>query len=185
MRQKCQVQPQLRGDARPTKPWQCRVEAGRLNSSLHACVHETRHKRGSVLNTTGRSREGQSQPALDDGRCGGLGVPGRPRLPTPGTLVGPAPSPTKAIMQRRSFLSGILAAGIAPAVLSQGSAMRIWVPKDHGEIILRRWVPFGPDGAITAIDEKVSLAEVRLRALLEPHGLGGWATLRSTPRLLA
>ena len=32
-------------------------------------------------------------------------------------------------MQRRHFLSGILAAGIAPAVLSQGSAMRLWVPK--------------------------------------------------------
>lgn len=25
--------------------------------------------------------EGQAQPASDDGRCGGLGVPGRPRLP--------------------------------------------------------------------------------------------------------
>ena len=55
--------------------------AGRKDGHLHACVHETRHKRGSVLNTTGRSREGQSQPALDDGRCGGLGVPGRPRHP--------------------------------------------------------------------------------------------------------
>lgn len=83
---------------------------------------------------------------------------------------------------RRGFLSGILAAGIAPAVLSQGSAMRIWVPRNQGEIILRRWVPFGPSGAITAVDEKVSLADMRLREIVDPHGSRQWSTLRVTHR---
>ncbi len=156
--------------------------AGRKDGHLHACVHETRHKRGSVLNTTGRSREGQAQPALDDGRCGGLGVPGRPRLPTPGTLVGPALSPTRTIMQRRSFLSGILAAGIAPAVLSQGSAMRIWVPQaPEDATILRRWLPDGLNGSFLSFDEKISLTRERLRHLLEPEDNSPYSAIKSTP----
>lgn len=34
-------------------------------------------------------------------------------------------------MQRRSFLSGIIAAAAAPAIVKAGSLMPIWVPKWH------------------------------------------------------
>lgn len=44
-------------------------------------------------------------------------------------------------MQRRSFLSGILAAGIAPAVLSRSSIMGLWVPRQPTVLTLEAvWV---------------------------------------------
>ena len=55
-------------------------------------------------------------------------------------------------MIRRNFLAGmagILAAGAAPAVLAQGSAMRIWVPKR--QILYRYWTP-SPRGGLTFRD---------------------------------
>lgn len=58
-------------------------------------------------------------------------------------------------MIRRNFLTGmagILAAGAAPAVLAQGSAMRIWVPKQSLDITMASFVdPFGQRGYVGAM----------------------------------
>jgi len=68
-------------------------------------------------------------------------------------------------MQRRGFLSGILAAGIAPAVLSQGSVMRIWVPQPEldtleGGIWRRTWHT-SDCGGVTFQDTFESFGEVQ------------------------
>ena len=89
-------------------------------------------------------------------------------------------------MIRRNFLTGlagILAAGAAPAVLAQGSAMRIWVPRNASDyVILRRWIPYGHDGSLTFVDERITVAQSRMTEILDPHGSRGWTPLDITPR---
>lgn len=58
-------------------------------------------------------------------------------------------------MQRGSFLSDILAAGIAPAVLSRSSIMGLWMPRQPTVLTLEAvWVhkePYGIRGFINGV----------------------------------
>ena len=70
-------------------------------------------------------------------------------------------------MQRRSFLSGILAAGIAPAILSRSSIMGLWVPRNPADLIVfRRFVPWGPDGGLIAHDVSIPMDKYGVRGFI-------------------
>lgn len=68
-------------------------------------------------------------------------------------------------MQRRSFLSGILAAAAAPAIVKAGGLMSIWMPKWYrgGVADPVVWRPGCSIGKTEAFDE-FTLAQIRLIA---------------------